>query len=181
MSGNDREVEFAGLGAQVEEFVAGAGCWLGGRCSLSPGPSPGGGGEKGALEVGDQGFVHHVIDHFARGIEGATFLAGSRLGVRVVTGKQVFKDLAEQFRVEGDFFFHRGVFLDGEFVALEYFQQTARFVFAVLGLVDVVEVHPLLAIAEEEFVGHIKLVIRALGKTIDAKHGLAAFLNDQRL
>lgn len=101
------------------------------------------------------------------------------LGIRVVAGEQVFEHLAEEFRVERDFFFYRGVFLDGELVTLEDFQQAAWFVFAVFGLIDVIEVHTLLAVGEEQFVGYVERVFRSLGKTIDAQHGLAAFLHRQ--
>ena len=83
------------------------------------------GGFQPGREAGDEGFVHHVVDDFARGVEGAGLLAGGGAGLRVVGGEEVLEDLAEQFGVEGDFFFEGGVLFDGEFVAVEDVNQAA--------------------------------------------------------
>ena len=70
-------------------------------------------------QVGGQGFVYHVVYDGAGGVVGAGLLAGGVAGFRVVGGQQVFKDFAQEFRVQGDFLFRRGVFFYGELVFVE--------------------------------------------------------------
>ena len=47
------------------------------------------------LEIGDEGFIYHVVDDFTRGVEGAGLFARSRTGFRIIRRKEVFKDLTE--------------------------------------------------------------------------------------
>lgn len=91
-----------------------------------------------AFQVGDEGLVHHVVDDLAGGVEGAGLFAGGGFGFGVVGGQQVFKDLAQELRVQGDLLFNRGVFGDGEFVAVQDIDQAAHLVAPVGGAVDLV-------------------------------------------
>ena len=74
------------------------------------------------LEIDNKGFIHHPIHCHARGIKRAGGFAGDCLRFRIVGAEQVLENMAEQFRVERDFFLDGGVFSEGEFEAPENFQ-----------------------------------------------------------
>ena len=71
------------------------------------------------FEVGDEGFVYHVVDDFAWGVEGAGLFAGSCAGFGVIGSEQVFEDLSEEFGIQGDFLLYRCILGNREFVAVE--------------------------------------------------------------
>ncbi len=130
-------------------------------------------------EVGAQGFIHHVADDLARRVEGAEGLAGGGAGVFVVGGEEVFEDLAEQLGIEGDFLFQRSVFLDGEFVAGEDFDEAADFralraggAFVFLAIV-LREIDGALR-TEEEIVRQMAGLVRIVGKAVE--DGVIRFL-----
>ena len=82
----------------------------------------------GFRQIGGQGLVYHVVHDGAGGVVGAGLLAGGVAGFRVVGGEQVFKDFAQEFRVQSNFLFRGGVLFYGELVFVEQGYQ-ARIVF----------------------------------------------------
>lgn len=78
------------------------------------------GGQGGA-----EGLVDHVVDDFARSIEGTGGLARRLPCLGVIGGKEVFEDLAEELGVEGDIGIGGMVLVDGEIVALQQREKTA--------------------------------------------------------
>ena len=120
------------------------------------------------FEIGDEGFVHHVVDDLARGVERAGLFAGGGAGFGVVGGEEVLEDLAQQFGVEGDFLFDRGVLRDGELVAVEGVDQAAHFGAFESGLaIGLAQVH-LAFLAEEKKVGDGERVVGAVGEAVNA-------------
>ena len=100
----------------------------------------------------DEGFVDHIVDHGAGGVVAAGFLAGGEAGFGVDGGQQVFEDFAQEFRVQGHFLLGGGVFLDGEFVAVEKIDEAG------VGGVG----------AEKEAVGVAELAVVGVGEAVDA-------------
>ena len=103
--------------------------------------------------MGLERFVHHVFDDGARGVEGTRLLAGGVLGFLVVGSEQVFKDLAQQFRIKGNFLIHRRVFDDGEFIGVQDVKKAANLLLLVLGVAVCTRKVFLVLAAEEEVVG----------------------------
>jgi len=68
--------------------------------------------------------VDHKPNNFARGIERTRLLAGSFFSFGVVGSQQVFENITQQFRVEGNFNFGFGILFDGKIVAFEQGDKT---------------------------------------------------------
>lgn len=163
--------QFTGITADV---VGQFGGWVGERwlCisphSLTPNPSPAcGRGGQVAFEAGDERLVHHVVDDFARCIEGAGLFAGGGAGLGVVGGEKVLEDLAEQLGVKRDFFLDGGVFGNGELVAVKNVNEPrdfGRLEFVVA--ISIAKIDDAL-IAEEQVVRHLERVVVAVGEAIN--------------
>ena len=76
------------------------------------------------VEMDNEGFIDHVVHHFARCVERPGLFAGSRLCVLVVAGEQVLKNFAKQLWIKRNFFFPRGVLFYGELLACEHIDET---------------------------------------------------------
>ena len=95
-----------GLGVLAEENIEGLGV-----------------GHRG--QGGAEGLVNHVVDNFARGVEGARGLARRLPCLGVIRSEEVFEDLTEELGVEGDVGVGGVVFVDGEVVALQQGEEAA--------------------------------------------------------
>ena len=72
------------------------------------------------FEMGDEGFVYHVVDDFAWGVEGTCLFASSCAGFGVICRKQVFRRLVRGVSGSKATSCSIGVFLGNrEFVAVE--------------------------------------------------------------
>jgi len=119
------------------------------------------------FEVGLERFADHVVDDGAGGIERSSFLAGRAGGLGVVLGQQVLEDAPQQFGVERDFLFDRGVLRNREGVAVENAEQTVHLHVALFRAQRVAQVGAFPP-AEEQDVGDIRLIVRHVRKTVHA-------------
>lgn len=108
------------------------------------------------------------MDDLAGGVEGAGGFTGGGPGLGVDGSEEVFEDAAKEFGIEGDVFFERGVFLDGEFIVAEDAEETARGRLAFL-TEQGAEVGHGARIAEEKEVGDERLFLGDIGEPVDAK------------
>jgi hypothetical protein len=126
---------------------------------------------QAGFQVGDQRLVHHVVHDGARSVVGAGGFAGGGGGFGVAGGQEVFEDLAGQFGVEGDLLVQRGVFGDGEVVAVEDVDEATDFGAAVVGFaIGSGKVHHTF-LAKEEEVGDVERVFRVIGEVLNALVG----------
>ncbi|MBT9141270.1 MAG: hypothetical protein DDT30_01859 [Dehalococcoidia bacterium] len=121
------------------------------------------------FEVGNEGFIHHVVDDLSGGVIRAGLLAGSRFGFGIVVCQQVLEYLAEQLRVESDLFLNGGVLINGELVAVEDIDQAAHFVTLVCCAVCLVEIN-LTLLGEKQEIRHAYFVVRTVGEAVNVEN-----------
>ncbi|OPY71913.1 MAG: hypothetical protein A4E63_01400 [Syntrophorhabdus sp. PtaU1.Bin050] len=118
------------------------------------------------LEVRLEGFIHHVVHDFPRRVVGTGLFAGRRLCFRVVAGKEILKDLAEQLRIKGDLLFDGRILMDGEFVAIENVDNAPDLILFALCAVGLIQVN-VVEIGKKQVIGDPEHVVLAVGKAVD--------------